>query len=214
MSLREFTETIDKLAEKMTREEFRMFLHSFARKVPEWQRTEFMEILEMAKAHENSEEEENGFASKAAKQDKVEIEKEYMRLKELFEEIQEGELYIDAEGYEDYSSGYWDSDWVYEYEDTQGVGKIFEDAASLLVRSVNDKCYETAVDLFGLLLEAEVFVADQGDGFTLSLREMIEEHLASIDLEELAQHVLYAVYQSTEPDKRAECFYEYCTQPF
>lgn len=214
MNLREFTETIDKLAGKMTKEELQMALHSLARKVSEQQRTDVIEILETAKAHENSEEEENGFASKAAKQDKAEIEKEYMRLKELFEEIQEGEIYIDAEGYEDYSSGYWDSDWVYEYEDTQGVGKLFEDAASLLVRSVNDKCYETAVALFDLLSEAEVFVADQGDSFTLSLGEMIEEHLASIDREELTQHVLYAVYQSTEPDKRAESFYEYCTQPF
>ncbi len=214
MNLREFTEAVDKLAEEMTQEELRVFLHSFARKVSEQQRREFVEILEMVKAYQNSEKEEGSFVSKTEKQDKAEIEKEYTRLKELFEEIEEGELYIDAEGYEDYSSGYWDSDWVYEYEDTQGVGKIFEDAANLLLQSVNDKCYETAVDLFALLSEAEVLVADQGDNFTLSLGEMIEEHLASIDQEELAQHVLYAVYQSTELDKRAERFYEYCTQPF
>ena len=169
MNLREFTEAVDKLAEEMTQEELRVFLHSFARKVSEQQRREFVEILEMVKAYQNSEKEEGSFVSKTEKQDKAEIEKEYTRLKELFEEIEEGELYIDAEGYEDYSSGYWDSDWVYEYEDTQGVGQIFEDAANLLLQSVNDKCYETAVDLFALLSEAEVLVVDQGDNFTLSL---------------------------------------------
>lgn len=55
---------------------------------------------------------------------------------------------------------------------------------------------------------------DQGDCFKLSLEVMIDEHLASIDGENLAQHVLYAVYQNTEPDKRAESFYEYCNRPF
>ena len=108
MNLREFTEAVDKLAEEMTQEELRVFLHSFARKVSEQQRREFVEILEMVKAYQNSEKEEGSFVSKTEKQDKAEIEKEYTRLKELFEEIEEGELYIDAEGYEDYSSGYWD----------------------------------------------------------------------------------------------------------
>ena len=214
MNLREFTESIDKLAEKMTKEELQMVLHSFARKIPEVQRAEFIDILKEITAHKNDQTEENSFVSKARKQDEAEINKEYIRLEEQFAKIQEEELCLYAEGYEDYSSGYWDSDWVYEYEDTQGIGKIFEDASRLLLRSVNDRCYGTAIKLFDLLTETEVLVEDQGDCFTLSLEEMIDENLASIDGENLAQHVLYAVYQNTEPDKRAESFYEYCTRPF
>lgn len=37
-------------------------------------------------------------------------------------QIEEGELYLDAEEYEDYSSGCWDSEWVTEYDDNQGIG--------------------------------------------------------------------------------------------
>ena len=176
MNLREFTESIDKLAEKMTKEELQMVLHSFARKIPEVQRAEFIDILKEITAHKNDQTEENSFVSKARKQDEAEINKEYIRLEEQFAKIQEEELCLYAEGYEDYSSGYWDSDWVYEYEDTQGIGKIFEDASRLLLRSVNDRCYGTAIKLFDLLTETEVLVEDQGDCFTLSLEEMIDEN--------------------------------------
>ena len=51
MNLREFTESIDKLAEKMTKEELQMVLHSFARKIPEVQRAEFIDILKEITAH-------------------------------------------------------------------------------------------------------------------------------------------------------------------
>lgn len=214
MNLREFTESVDKLAMEMTKEELQMAFHSLARKVPEQRRAEVIMLLKEIKAQKSPEEEKDSFASKAGKRDAEEIEKEYTRLEGLFEKIQEGELFVFANGYEDYSSGYWDADWIYEYEDPQEIGKIFEDAASLILRSVNDRCYETAVKLFDLLSEAEVFAQDQGDCFTLNLEEMIQEQLASIDRDELAKHVLYAVYQSTEPEKRVECFYEYCMQPF
>ena len=53
MNLREFTESIDKLAEKMTKEELQMVLHSFARKIPEVQRAEFIDILKEITAHKN-----------------------------------------------------------------------------------------------------------------------------------------------------------------
>ena len=35
------------------------------------------------------------------------------------EQIDEGELYLDVDEYEDYSGSYWDSDWIIEYYDYQ-----------------------------------------------------------------------------------------------
>ncbi len=37
-------------------------------------------------------------------------------------QIDEGEVYLDTEEYEDYSRGYWEADWVTEYYDNQGIG--------------------------------------------------------------------------------------------
>ena len=40
-------------------------------------------------------------------------------------QIDEGELYLDTEEYEDYSNGYWGSEWVTEYYDQRGLGIRF-----------------------------------------------------------------------------------------
>lgn len=213
MNLREFTEIVDSKAKEMSKENLQMAFHSLARKVPEKQRAEFIKIMEGAAKNKTATGKEGTLEAIVKKQDEEEIQKEYARLKEQFEKIEEEELYFYAEGYEDYSSGYWDADWVYEYEDPQGIGRIYEEAAMLLQRSVNDKCYGVAVDLFELLIGTEVSVQDQGDCFTLELKEMVDEHLTSVDCELLAQYVLYAVYQMNTAEKRPKVLYQYCTQP-
>lgn len=42
------------------------------------------------------------------------------QIKIWIQQIDEGELYLNADEYEDYSSGYWDSDLITEYYDEQG----------------------------------------------------------------------------------------------
>lgn len=39
------------------------------------------------------------------------------QIKVWMEELDEGEVYLDTEEYEDYSGGYWDRDWITEYYD-------------------------------------------------------------------------------------------------
>lgn len=36
-------------------------------------------------------------------------------------EIDSGELYLDTDEYEDYSGGYWDSEWITDYYDNQEI---------------------------------------------------------------------------------------------
>ena len=117
-----------------------------------------------------------------------------------------------AEGYEDYSLESWDPDWVYEYEDPEGIGEIFEQTDNLIQHCVNDGFYEEAVKLFDLAVGTEVYADDDsGDGIFLSLRDLVGEHLASVDCKRLIENGLYAVYQNTEPDQRAQEMYAYLT---
>ena len=50
------------------------------------------------------------------------VDEKMRQLKIWMNQIDEGELTLDAEEYEDYSEGYWDSEWVTEYSDNQGIG--------------------------------------------------------------------------------------------
>ena len=50
------------------------------------------------------------------------VDEKMAQLKIWMNQIDEGELTLDAEEYEDYSEGYWDSEWVTEYSDNQGIG--------------------------------------------------------------------------------------------
>ena len=37
------------------------------------------------------------------------------------QQIDDGELCLDVDEYEDYSDSYWDRDWIVEYYDNQGI---------------------------------------------------------------------------------------------
>ena len=131
MNLREFTETVDLRAKEKTKEDLQMLVHSLARKVLEENREEFLAMIEQAGKTQPSEKESKDTSQRMKALDKAEVKKEYARLKKQFLRIQEKEIIFLAEGYEDYSSGYWDSDWVYEYEDPFGIGKTYEEAVIL-----------------------------------------------------------------------------------
>lgn len=218
MNLREFTEEVDRRAAEMTTDELRTAFHSLARKVPEGDRTGFLELMNRVRQEASSSDKRTDKKERAAAtakiQDEAEIKKEYACLKKLFEEIGEGERMLQADGYEDYSSGYWDSDWVYEYEDPDGIGAAYEDGARLVERCVNDGFYQTGLEVFDLMTETEVWASDGGDDFEMGLEELMDEHIISIDAGMLKKNVLYAVYQSTPPGKRPEAFYDYITSYF
>ena len=52
------------------------------------------------------------------------------------DQIDEGELYLDTEEYEDYSSGYWDSDWITEYYDNRGISDKIQYMIRFTVRNI------------------------------------------------------------------------------
>ena len=49
------------------------------------------------------------------------VDEKMVQLKIWMQQIDDGELYLDTEEYEDYSENYWYRDWVVEYYDNRGV---------------------------------------------------------------------------------------------
>ncbi len=216
MNLREFTETVDRETKEMSREELQLLVHSLVRKTPENAREEFLDLLGRAREKETEDgKNPHDISVLAREKDRKEIHEQIIRLEKKFYEIGEGILSLRADGYEDYSSGYWEPDWIYEYEDPDGIGEVFEQTDNLIQRCVNDGFYEEAVKLFDLAVEAEVCADDDADGtIMLGLQDLVEEDIASVDCGRLIACGLYAVYQNTEPDQRAQKLYEYLGNPF
>ena len=124
--------------------------------------------------------------------------------------IDEGELYLDTEGYEDYSNGYWDSEWVTEYYDNQGIGDKIQYMIRFAEDCVNDRRYQAANEIYEWLWEMEVSTAseyEEEDSVDLEILE--ENNLIHTDMKRLALLTLYADYQVLPANERAKDMYLY-----
>ena len=72
------------------------------------------------------------------------------------EQIDEGELYLDVDEYEDYSGSYWDSDWNIEYYDYQDIGQKVEFMIRFAQDLVDDRKYQEANEIYEWLWEMSV----------------------------------------------------------
>lgn len=71
-------------------------------------------------------------------------------------QIDEGELYLATEEYEDYSNGYWESEWVTEYYDQQGIGDKIQYMIRFAEDCVADRRYQEANEIYEWLWEMSV----------------------------------------------------------
>lgn len=138
------------------------------------------------------------------------VDEKMSQLKDWMEQIDEGELYLNTEEYEDYSSGYWDADWITEYFDNQGIGDKLTSIIRFAKDCVDDRRYEEAKFVYEWLWEMNVSTDSEWDE-GVDLEVLAEEGIIHIDLEQTALLTLYADYQVLDADKRAENIYLYFT---
>lgn len=122
--------------------------------------------------------------------------------------IDDGELYLNTEGYEDYSTGYWDSEWITEYYDNQGIGDKILSMIQFAKDCVDDCRYQEANDLYNWLWSVYVSCDEEFED-PVDLEKLIEEEIVRTDMEQLVLLTLYADYQAQEPGNRAQDIYLY-----
>lgn len=83
------------------------------------------------------------------------------QIKIWIQQIDEGELYLNADEYEDYSSGYWDSDLITEYYDEQGIGDKINTMLRFAKDCVDDRKYQEASLIYEWIWEMEVFAEEE-----------------------------------------------------
>ena len=217
MNQKEFVQKSDEMLKYMSIEELRKCLHNIARKTPEKKRASFLQLLEDCCNQNDREDNEREGTSRYKRLVPDEKVKEKLNdIKISFAQLQDGELFLLAQGYEDYSNGYWSSEWIWEFEDNKGIGRIIEDAVLFAHDCMNDCRYEEAVEIFKLVMDTEILVEDEdaGDSFELGLEEMVDEKLVGVNLKVLALDVLYSNYQLQTPAQRVSVLYSYFTYPY
>lgn len=130
-------------------------------------------------------------------------------LRNWMSQIDEGELYLDVDEYEDYSDSYWDRDWITDYYDNQGIGDKIEFMIRFAQDCVDDQKYQEANDIYEWLWEMSVSTDPEYECDPVDLESLSENKIIHADLEQLALLTLYADYQIQEPENRAEDIYLY-----
>lgn len=69
------------------------------------------------------------------------VNEKMIQIQDWKDQIDEGELYLDTEEYEDYSDGYWESDWITEYYDNQEIGDKIQYMIQFAEDCVDDRRY-------------------------------------------------------------------------
>ena len=136
------------------------------------------------------------------------VEEKMRQIQKWQEQIDEGEIYLNTEEYEDYSSGYWDADWITEYYDNQGVGDKLMYMIRFAEDCVDDMRYQEANEIYEWLWEMSVFT-DNEFGDPVDIEVLEDNNLIHTDMKRLALLTLYADYQGLPLEKRAEDMYLY-----
>lgn len=139
------------------------------------------------------------------------VDEKMRQLKIWMNQIDEGELTLDVEEYEDYSEDYWDRDWVTEYYDNQGIGDKILYAIQLAKDCVDDCRYQEANLIYEWLWVMEVCAESEysEECDPADLQDLTEHNIIRTDLKQLALLTLYAAYQVLDADRRAENLYLY-----
>ncbi len=202
---------LKQIISKLSKEDLSEILLHIVNEIPERQKNELIEMILKISQDETRKDSKKEYKSRLP-QDLVD--KKMQQINEWMEKIENGELCLEADGYEDYSDGYWGvENWVWEYYDKDDIaGKILI-ALEFATDCICDFRYEEALTIYDLILDMEVEVENEWENFQMSLEEMVKEELLHVDLKQIAIMTLYADYQVREKEERAEDMYAYFAYP-
>lgn len=137
------------------------------------------------------------------------VDEKMSQIKTWMQQIDDGEICLDVEEYEDYSDSYWDRDWIIEYYDNQGIGDKILTIIQFAKDCVDDRRYQEANDIYEWLWSMFVCTDSEWDSEPVDLETLVENEVIKTDMKQLALLTLYADYQIQEPANRAEDLYLY-----
>lgn len=195
--------------EKKLKELSREKLSEIILKMSELLTKEQYQALEAIVEERISEGTESGEKLPPARMSQEFVDEKMGQLKIWMDQIDDGELCLDAEEYEDYSESYWDREWITDYYDNEGVGDKITSVIQFAKDCVDDRRYEEANFIYEWLWEMCVCVNSECDSEPADLEVLAENGIIRTDLKQLALLALYADYQAQDAENRAEDLYLY-----
>lgn len=196
---------VEQYADGMSKEKMECCLLDIAKQIPKEKRQIFLEFMQNYRSDDK--ETSNNVSYKPRMSDQL-VEEKRKEIMEWMDSIENQDLYLEANGYEDYSDG-WHGDWVWEYYDSMGIGTKIEIAVDFAKDCINDRRYQEALDILDKILDLGVLAGDDWDAMFVDIGQLKEENIIEIDLKKLALMVLYADYQVRDKEKRASDMYRY-----
>lgn len=192
--------------EQLSKKDLQDIILKMQKLLSDKQKKEFRKIVEM---HRNQPENKKSQASQVRMSDDL-VNEKMAQIQKWKDQIDEGELCLDTEEYEDYSRGYWESDWITEYYDNQGIGDKIQYMIRFAEDCVDDRRYQEANEIYEWLWEMEVSTESEYDeGDPVDLETLEENNLIHTDMKRLALLTLYADYQALPANERARDIYLY-----
>jgi hypothetical protein len=140
------------------------------------------------------------------------VDEKMLLIRNWMGKIDQRELYLNTEEYEDYSSGYWDSEWITEYYDNQEIGNIILSVLQFAKDCVDDRRYQDAMFIYRWIWEMSIGTDCEWEEECVDLETLVGNDVLHTDLEQVALLTLYTDYQLQKPEKRAEVIYSYFTR--
>ena len=201
-----FLSQVKQYIDCMNKDNIKRCLLDVAKQIPKESTQAFLQCLQNYSSDKEEKSDEDIYKSRMSDQL---VEEKRNEILIWMDSIDNHELYLDADGYEDYSGGYWNSDWTWDYSDPMGIGTKIEMAVAFVKDCVNDRKYEVALNILDRILDLEVSVETDGDEMSLDIEQLQEESIIKIDLKQLALIVLYVDYQVRDKKERAADIYTY-----
>lgn len=191
MNYNDFMKAVGEKLSNMSEEEKNKWIYNKARIAKEHERNKILNSLD-GKAY---------YEPVIYEKDKIE---------QWCKKIEEGEIHFECSGYEEYSEGYWDSDYVYDYYDPFEIIDGLYDALLLAENLLFQKQYKESAKLYTSLLNMVFIVSDRdtGDWNEFDFGEVVDEIWTNFNYEETILYLMYATYQIKKGKDRAESLYE------
>lgn len=194
MDYKSYITAVEKQLSQMTEEQKTDWIYARARIVEESQREKFLDNL--------------------TGRNKIYTELTPREILDWCQQVDEGKIYFETEEYEYYEEGEWESDWALEYHDIFGIIPFLEKAFKTCYQLLLQKEYNSTYQLLDTICRLEfhtdyeeysLFTYDDG----MTLEELAEKELLSINFKKLSLCLLYACYQTNTGSERIEKLYEH-----
>ena len=212
MNLPSFLNQVDAIAKGLSKEDLVAFVHRIARMQEEGNRERFLSSLCMHPAGQS----EKRDAEDALRENAEDIHREMKEALEFLEQVGDGEHHIVGDLNEEYDDWYNSDADEFLFEDPEEILPKIQQACNLVERCADSELYAEASQIAGALLSVQVPVegeySDYGNDF-LSLTDMDENDLISLDFKEWMHTVLLAAYLSHPMEQRPHALHKIMQLP-